>query len=654
LLSTVLGALNSTLVRATTTIDIGVEEDGRYQISFEDLEHLINPVSKYRLRLLERGIDIPFSVVSADDIFSSGDRIEFIGRRPASNRGWFSEYARDNVYQLRILASDWDNSGPIQESLAGPVVQHIEQDLIRVALPQSPAPEQADRWYWQRLSASPTEVFSYDFTWDQTPKTIRIGLTGLSYDSQAAAAELPQHVVDIYLNGKPFGEASWNGQESIVWEAEAPFPSTTNSGAKLEIVIPERKISGYKLPLIDSVLVNWLEIERAENAPEQHSMPSRDGLRRLQIAAERKSPSWVKEQTSHRDLRRQSQQADYLMISHPDLMEALAPLAAFHRSRGLNVEIVNIKAIYDQFNQGAVSPTAIREFIRHTQTLWSRPAPSMILLAGDASWAHPRLDHRDRTTIPTYHSLVGNHFAASDTFYVTSNTADYPNVAIGRLPAGSAEEMRLLVAKLIEGFHARRVFKKRIAWIAGTEPSFQSISTDIAELAAQQGFHSSFTFPSAHAHDTQYVAGTFANQNAVIHFLGHGGRFVWRTGPQDLSAAKDLFSSSDLLDLETGSIVPVVLSMTCSSGPFDHPQADSLAEQLLMAPDRGALAVLAASWQIPPSKKFSARLIIELQKPGVSIGQAVMRAKQGMRNTDIINAYNLLGDPAMPLLWGQN
>ena len=654
LLSTVLGALSSTPAKASITIDIGVTEDGRYQISFEDVEHLIAPVSESRLGLLEQGIDIPFSLVSADHIFGSGDKIEFNGRRPSSNRGWFSEYARYNVYQLKILESDWDKSGPIKEQFTGPVVQHIEQDLIRVALPHSQAPEQAERWFWQRLSASPTASFSYDFTWDHIPKTIRIGLTGLSYDSQATAAGLPQHLINISLDGKPFGEASWNGQESVVWESEAPFPATANDGVKLEIRIPERQIPGSKLLLVDSVLINWLEIEFTEDHHGGRSIPSRDGSGRLKIAAENKSPAWIKEQMPYRDLRRRSQQADYLMISHPDLMDALEPLAAFHRARGLTVEIVSIKAIYDQFNQGVVSPTAIRDFIRYTQAHWREPAPQMILLAGDASWAHPRLDPRGRTTVPTHHSLVGNYFAASDTFYVTSNTADYPEVAIGRLPAGSVEEMRLLVAKLIRGFHAQGGAKKTIAWIAGIEPKFQSISADIAESAVQQGFQNRFIFPTTDANDTQRVADTFANQNAVIHFLGHGGRFVWRTGPQDLRAAKDLFTNSDLISLETGSIVPIVLSMTCSSGPFDHPRADSLAEQMLMAPDRGALAVLAASWQIPPSKKFSARLLNELQKPGVSIGQAVMKAKQGMRNTNIINAYNLLGDPAMPLLWGHN
>ena len=68
LLSTVLGALSSTPARASITIEIGVVEDGRYQISFEDVEHLIAPVSESRLRLLEQGVDIPFSLVSADHI----------------------------------------------------------------------------------------------------------------------------------------------------------------------------------------------------------------------------------------------------------------------------------------------------------------------------------------------------------------------------------------------------------------------------------------------------------------------------------------------------------------------------------------------------------------------------------------------------------
>ena len=47
--------------------------------------------------------------------------------------------------------------------------------------------------------------------------------------------------------------------------------------------------------------------------------------------------------------------------------------------------------------------------------------------------------------------------------------------------------------------------------------------------------------------------------------------------------------------------LPVVLSLTCYSAPFDHPTADSIGEKFLRIPERGAIAVFAASWRNSPS-----------------------------------------------------
>src|SRR4029079_15899986 len=43
---------------------------------------------------------------------------------------------------------------------------------------------------------------------------------------------------------------------------------------------------------------------------------------------------------------------DYLIVAHPQLIDAIQPLAAFHRTRGLRVAVADVDAVYDEFNGG--------------------------------------------------------------------------------------------------------------------------------------------------------------------------------------------------------------------------------------------------------------------------------------------------------------
>jgi hypothetical protein len=93
----------------------------------------------------------------------------------------------------------------------------------------------------------------------------------------------------------------------------------------------------------------------------------------------------------------------------------------------------------------------------------------------------------------------------------------------------------------------------------------------------------------------------------------------------------------------------MVLSMTCYSAPFDNPTEDSIGERFLREPDKGAIAVFAASWRNSPSATYSRKVIDELLKPGATIGEAIVRAKATEPNRTLVEMYNLLGDPAVVL-----
>ena len=380
-------------------------------------------------------------------------------------------------------------------------------------------------------------------------------------------------------------------------------------------------------------------------------------------------------------------QADYIIITHPKLFYALTPLVDFHRSRGLKVTVVEIQDVYDEFNHGVVHPRAIKDFLRFAYRDWRRPAPRFVLLAGDASWDPrnqlvrsqnydastfvPRLGDalpttrgepyfsgpqlNDRNLIPTWGYLTLQGRAAGDNWFVDFEGDDAPEMAIGRFPVN-------------DYWDALNIAEKTVAYVESPEPGpwrtrallisdgapFQDRITDaVAGRAEGLGLDLEVVKPDrndpTNDHHRERLHEAFNRGQYLVHFVGHGGRFIWRTAPADFEKNRDLFTLDDLDVLESHRRLPIVLAMTCYSGPFDHPGSDSIGEKFLRLEDRGAIAVIASSWRSTPNEQMSEALVAELAKPG-TLGQAFVRAKRAAKSRHFAQLYNLLGDPALPLL----
>jgi hypothetical protein len=379
-------------------------------------------------------------------------------------------------------------------------------------------------------------------------------------------------------------------------------------------------------------------------------------------------------------------QADYVMITHRSLEATLERLAEFHRRRGLTVSIVDVQDIYDEFNFGIVNPKAIKDFLENARREWRSPAPRFVLLAGDASWDFKNttaddanyadwtyrpgearyfvknsstpyaegaeLNHRNLVPTWSYPTLEGH--AASDTWFVCFDDGDnLPDMAIGRLPVVSPEELDGVIDKTIDFAAGAPLgpWRRKLLFIANESVSFQTRSDQIAKLFSERGYVPVKIYPHpsepANEHHTRRIIEELDGGVLAVHFIGHGGRYIWRTGPPDLQKNHDLFTLEHLDELAPNRRLPVVLSLTCYSAPFDHPTADSIGEKLIRIPGRGAIAVFAASWRNSPSPAMGETLLKELTKPGATIGEAVMRAKREFRSDMLVQTYNLLGDPAV-------
>ncbi|MEO5626500.1 MAG: C25 family cysteine peptidase [Dokdonella sp.] len=379
---------------------------------------------------------------------------------------------------------------------------------------------------------------------------------------------------------------------------------------------------------------------------------------------------------------------DYLIVAHPKLIDAIRPLAAFHERRGLKVAVFDVNAVYDQFNHGITHPQAIRNLVETAQRQWTRK-PRFLLLVGDASFdirhdtyndlnyakwtdqellfpghfgAVPGSQYKekpgklaDRNLIPTWQYPSPEGQSASDNWYGALGDDWHPVVAVGRFPVVEPAEVKAIVDKTIAYLSTPQLgaWRRDVMFITDEIDSFKQASDEIATALGKDGFLADKVYASPlesdnASHQTAIHDGIDEGR-LLVHFIGHGGRYIWRTGPPDLHKNADLFTLDDVSALKNGARLPMVLSMTCYSAPFDNPTEDSIGERFLREPGKGAIAVFAASWRNSPSPAYSKAVVHELLEPGATIGEAIVRAKKSSKDRTLVEMYNLLGDPAVVL-----
>ena len=397
------------------------------------------------------------------------------------------------------------------------------------------------------------------------------------------------------------------------------------------------------------------------------------------------------------DLRSAEPGYDYLVVAHPRLLKAIEPLAQYHRAHGLKVAVVDVDEIYDQFGGGIVHPAAIRNYVRWGHEHW-QVKPRYLLLVGDASvdihhdarravapdstwsapnanlqpnevmegagfmgmrttnYAHPDPELPNRNLVPTWQvasSAEGQ--SASDIPYVALTPGDYqPQLAVGRLPVVTAAEVEAVVHKTLAYLvnPPPGHWHRDLTFISTSEVSSYKYESDrLAGDLASRGYAVRNVYTDPHEDPSIGRAKRAAlkrdldDGGLIVHFLGHGGSYIWRVG----GAGGDLFTLDDVAAMQNVGRYPMVLAMTCFSAPYDSPTADSIGERFLREADKGAVAVLGASWSNSPDPNFSRALLDELLRPGATIGEAINKAKRRVHDRTSVEMYNLLGDPALVL-----
>jgi uncharacterized repeat protein (TIGR01451 family) len=341
--------------------------------------------------------------------------------------------------------------------------------------------------------------------------------------------------------------------------------------------------------------------------------------------------------------------SEIVMISHGTFADALRPLVRAHESEGKSAAVVLIDDLYDEFTFGEHNPHAIRDFLSTATKVWHTP-PHYLLLNGRAS-LDPRnylgfghLDYVPTKIIPTTSLMTG-----SDDWFSDFNDTGMPTIATGRLPVSSAAEASLVIGKVAtyEGQSTNGPWTSQaliVADVNDTENFTKDSQIVQAQLPPALQVTDVFATNMDPAIARQDIITAINSGQLLVNYAGHGSEDIW--------SGEDLFNSDTATALTNGSSLPVFLIMDCLNGFFQDVYYQPLAVTLMLAPNGGAVAVLASSGLNQPGPQTTLdKLVVKnaMHQPYPALGDAILQAKSGITDIGVRKTYILFGDPAMQI-----
>jgi uncharacterized repeat protein (TIGR01451 family) len=341
--------------------------------------------------------------------------------------------------------------------------------------------------------------------------------------------------------------------------------------------------------------------------------------------------------------------SEIVMISHEPFTGALAPLVQAHQAAGQSTSVVPVDDLYDEFTFGRHSPFAIKDFLYAATHLW-HTAPHYLLLNGRAS-LDPRnylgFGHLD--FVPTKIVPTSMLMTASDDWFSDFTNTGTPTIATGRFPVSTPEEAELVAGRVAtyEGQSTNGPWTSQALMVADVNDTenftkdSQLVQAQLpAAMQATDVFASTISIPTAQ----QDILTAINSGQLLVNYAGHGSEDEW--------SGDDLFNDTTASSLTNGSSLPVFLIMDCLNGFFQDVYEEPLAVALMLAPNGGAVAVLASSGLNPPAPQTQLdKLIVQnaLHAPYPALGDAILQGKSAITDVGVRKTYNLLGDPAMQL-----
>jgi hypothetical protein len=660
---------------------------GLHSVRFEDVfASGRRAVPAAALRLSRLGQAVAYHLEPDAAFFGPGSSLFFLSEGASLNPDGDAA-----VYELETGSAG--RTMPVSSALAfGPEAAHawaearFEQNrYYQAALLEAP-----DLWLWDTL-VSPNSK-SYPFALEAPAPSaesarLRVWLQGIS-DFEAN----PDHHVRAHVNGFFVAEAFWDGKRPLTLEGQLPadllqasgnvlqLENVGDTGAAYSMVFLNRfeirypralaaaegvldasfsvngraSVAGlsagaFLLDTSSTTLPRWMR--GASAGPAGLSFAVQDGHRYLAVGPEKVLRPEIRKLVRS-SLRSRRNAAEYLLVAPQAFLEAAQPLLELRRSQGLAARAVSLEEIVNTFGHGETHAEAVKEFLEFAFQRWHRPTLRYVLLLGDATYDPKNyLGTGVTTKVPALTVKTSYLWTASDPSFALVNGDDQlPDLAIGRLPAATVDEARTMIDKIVAfeaegpGFRGPALFVADNADLAG---NFEQDADDAASLFGESAVEKVYLRDFGGA-SRPAIQQALDRGPSFVSYVGHGGTAVW--------ASENIWNNLDVNTLAYGTRPHLLLTMNCLNGFFHFPSLNSLAEQFLKADGKGAVAAFSPSGLSvnEPAHLLHKMLLAEvLSGRHARLGDAVLAAQASYTDSgafpELLNIYNLLGDPALRL-----
>ena len=377
----------------------------------------------------------------------------------------------------------------------------------------------------------------------------------------------------------------------------------------------------------------------------------------------------------------QFQDIDYVIITPTFLAAQAEKLAAFHRTQSnLNVKVIPLESIYQEFSSGKQDVAAIRNCIKYIYENASSPEKRIkfVNLFGDASYDFKNRISINTNVVPIYHALNsstrGESSFASDDFFGLMDTTEGNiisffggiDIAVGRMLVNDTKQADEMVNKVIE-YHDLKSYgswrnnfvlvsddsdiqsdaslqnrQNILANTIASEKPFLNVNKILLDSYVQEASAGGSRYPKAR---TDFF-NAFEKGALVFNYLGHGG--------EDGLSSERIWEKSDGQNLSNQYKYPLFITITCEFSRFDNPLRPTAGEYTYWNPKGGAIAMISTIRSIGQfsaenfNDMFTKNLLSYNSNQYTSIAEALRISKNSNPNS-ATNVVFYIGDPALML-----
>nr|WP_309755773.1 type IX secretion system sortase PorU [Flavobacterium sp.] len=646
-------------------------------------------------------------------------------------------YDTKSYYYITVQGTDGKRIAPMTQPSAGSTLnvnsfddhQFHEVDLTNIA-------RLGRQWFGESFEVKEEQEFDFNFPNIDTTSPVKLMLT-------AASAAFTPTSMNVAANGNAVGTISFPSlnpnSETAFYVGSLPNNTSFNGAENIKIklkyynngvpsskgyldniqLIAKRKLQGYgkqfhfqydqsssSIGTVSYSISNAINIaqvwdvtdifnaSKIENS-NQNSLIFKANLGELRkyIAldpADYYTPHQVpKPKISNQNLKGtlfkngqgQFQDIDYAIIAPAILVNQAEKLAAFHRTKSnLNVKVIPLELIYQEFSSGKQDVAAIRNCIKYIYENASVPEKRIkyINLFGDASYDFKNRISGNTNIVPIYHALnsssSGESSFASDDFFGLMDSSEGNiisffggiDIAVGRMLVNDARQAEEMVNKVFEYYDLKSYgsWRNNFALISddsdisvdaslqnrqnalantiATQKPFLNVNKILLDSYVQEASAGGSRYPKAR---TDFF-NAFEKGALVFNYLGHGG--------EDGLSSERIWEKSDGQNLSNQYKYPLFITITCEFSRFDNPFRPTAGEYTYWNPKGGAIAMITTIRSIGQfsaenfNDTFTKNLLSYNSNQYTSIAEALRISKNSNPNS-ATNVVFYIGDPALML-----